>query len=78
MCIFRAAVAYFRNWAKKTYGTIEKLREAWNDPAIGIVWPDIIGDYSGSASAEGYMLEDGTKLNLSDKDQKWDGIELLQ
>ena len=51
---------------------------AWNDPAIGIVWPDIIGDYSGSASAEGYMLEDGTKLNLSDKDQKWDGIELLQ
>ena len=30
----KAAIAYFRNWAKKTYGTVEKLREAWNDPTI--------------------------------------------
>lgn len=27
--------------------------------------------YNGTASAEGYALKDGTKLNLSDKDQKW-------
>ena len=44
---------------------------AWNDPEIGIEWPEVSGSYHGSASAEGYMLEDGTKLNLSDKDRKW-------
>lgn len=44
---------------------------AWNDPAIGIQWPEVSGEYSGSASAEGYTLPDGTPLNLSDKDQKW-------
>ncbi len=44
---------------------------AWNDPAIGIDWPQLIGEYKGTAGAEGYCLEDGTKLNLSDKDQKW-------
>lgn len=44
---------------------------AWNDPAIGIRWPQVQGSYNGTASAEGYMLSDGTKLNLSDKDQKW-------
>lgn len=47
---------------------------AWNDPAIGIEWPELIGTYNGTASAEGYVLADGTKLNLSDKDQKWRGI----
>ena len=47
---------------------------AWNDPAIGIQWPELMGQYQGSASAEGYTLSDGTPLNLSDKDQKWLGI----
>lgn len=47
---------------------------AWNDPAIGIEWPEVVGEYNGSASAEGYTMADGTKLNLSDKDQKWLGI----
>lgn len=47
---------------------------AWNDPAIGIQWPELDGSYNGSASAEGYTLADGTPLNLSDKDQKWLGI----
>lgn len=44
---------------------------AWNDPSIGIKWPEVVGEYGGSASAEGYTLLDGTALNLSDKDQKW-------
>ena len=44
---------------------------AWNDPAIGIAWPELLGSYNGTASAEGYTLSDGTPLNLSDKDQKW-------
>ena len=48
---------------------------AWNDPEIGIEWPELKGFYSGSASAEGYVLEDGSPLLLSDKDQKWLGLK---
>lgn len=47
---------------------------AWNDPEIGIKWPDVLGKYTGSASADGYTLADGTPLNLSGKDQQWPGI----
>lgn len=47
---------------------------AWNDPKIGISWPHLIGEYKGSASAEGYALDDGTQLKLSEKDQKWEGL----
>ena len=46
---------------------------AWNDPSIGIVWPELKGEYFGSASADGYTLLDGTILKLSEKDQKWKG-----
>lgn len=48
---------------------------AWNDPDIGIKWPEIIGSYHGNASAEGYRMADGTLLNLSEKDQKWLGLK---
>ena len=48
---------------------------AWNDPEIGIQWPELKGAYPGSADASGYCLEDGTPLNLSDKDQKWLGLK---
>ena len=48
---------------------------AWNDPEIGIEWPQLVGEYKGSPSGEGYTLSDGTPLNLSDKDQKWAGIK---
>lgn len=47
---------------------------AWNDPKLGITWPKLEGAYPGSASAVGYTV-DGVPLNLSDKDQKWLGIE---
>ena len=47
---------------------------AWNDPAIGIEWPRVTGEYRGSAKAEGYALLDGTPLNISEKDQKWSGL----
>lgn len=43
---------------------------AWNDPTIGIDW-GVIGNYDGTASANGYTLPDGTPLNLSEKDQNW-------
>ncbi len=46
---------------------------AWNDPEIGVVWPQLVGTYNGTASAEGYTLADGTKLCLSQKDQQWAG-----
>lgn len=45
---------------------------AWNDPAIGIEWPELVGQYPGSAAAAGYTLTDGTPLNLSQKDEKWE------
>lgn len=48
---------------------------AWNDPIIGVEWPELKGEYKGNASAEGYFLEDGTPLSLSDKDQKWLGLK---
>lgn len=44
---------------------------AWNDPTIGIVWPGVCGEYNGGASAEGYMLSDGTPLVMSERDQSW-------
>ncbi len=47
---------------------------AWNDPAIGIVWPGVTGSYDGTACADGYVMQDGTPLNLSEKDRKWLGI----
>lgn len=47
---------------------------AWNDPEIGIEWPNLQGEYTGSASADGYMV-DGIPLILSGKDQKWLGIK---
>ena len=48
---------------------------AWNDPDIGIVWPDVVGAYPGSADASGYTLSDGAPLIMSNKDQKWLGIK---
>lgn len=51
---------------------------AWNDPTIGIVWPQVKGRYRGSASTEGYALEDGTPLKLSVKDQKWTKFNLMK
>lgn len=48
---------------------------AWNDPEINISWPQLVGEYPGSADSSGYRLEDGTPLILSDKDQKWVGLK---
>lgn len=42
---------------------------AWNDPDIGIIWPEVIGQYRGNADSIGYQLQDGTPLILSDKDK---------
>ena len=51
---------------------------AWNDPNIGIQWPQVTGTYPGSPDPAGYTLEDGTRLNLSEKDQKWPELSALE
>lgn len=48
---------------------------AWNDPEIGIDWPELTGTYNGTASAKGYAMTDGTPLNLNERDQKWLGLK---
>ena len=48
---------------------------AWNDPGIGVKWPQLKGEYKGTASSEGYSLTDGSPLIISDKDQKWDVLK---
>lgn len=48
---------------------------AWNDPDIGIEWPELKDGCHGSPAAEGYTMADGTPLTLSDKDQKWLGLK---
>ena len=39
----------------------------WNDPDIGIEWPQVVGD----------KLGDGTKLIFSEKDLKWNQLSCL-
>ncbi|MFE0441037.1 dTDP-4-dehydrorhamnose 3,5-epimerase [Aerococcus sp. NPDC058936] len=48
---------------------------AWNDPTIGVEWPEVVGNYPGDANASKYKMLDGTLLNLSEKDQKWKNIQ---
>ncbi len=48
---------------------------AWNDPDIGIQWPEVTGAYAGSASAAGYALADGTPLKLNQRDQTWGTLQ---
>lgn len=48
---------------------------AWNDPDIGIEWPQIKGEYQGTADPDGYTMEDGTPINLSDKDKIMKGFK---
>lgn len=43
---------------------------AWNDGEIGIQWKGIV-----KRSEAEYMLEDGTPLIMSAKDQMWNGIK---
>ena len=43
----------------------------WNDPAIGITWPDVTGEYQGNGSSSGYHMSDGTPLNILERDENW-------
>ena len=44
---------------------------AWNDPQIGIIWPEVVSNFDEYKNGNNYMLTDGTPLIFSDKDQKW-------
>lgn len=52
------------------YHREDEIGIAWNDPYIGIKWPQINGKYNGNASGKGYFFSDGTKIKLSEKDSK--------
>lgn len=49
----------------------DEMGFAWNDPAIGVLWPEVTGNYQGTASPKGYTMVDGTPLRLSDKDKTY-------
>lgn len=48
---------------------------AWNDPDIGVEWPELEGDFKGDATGSGYHLKDGTPVSLSEKDKKQPFLE---
>ena len=68
-CIFRSKCADF-------YHPDDEGGIAWNDARIGIEWPNVLGEYKGTPSAKGYVM-DGVALNVSDKDQKWESLEKI-
>ena len=47
---------------------------AWNDPEIGIVWPEVVGEYKGTADSKGYLFADNSVLTLSNKDKLWPNL----
>ena len=51
---------------------------AWNDPGIGIIWPELRGEYHETAAAAGYCFADGTPLILSEKDQRWKKLSVTK
>jgi dTDP-4-dehydrorhamnose 3,5-epimerase len=46
---------------------------AWNDPEIGIEWPELEGTYKGNSKAEGYTVG-GSPLILNARDENWPGV----
>lgn len=48
---------------------------AWNDPDIGIQWPEVKGEYPGNGSSAAYQMEDGSPLIINERDQSWCGIK---
>lgn len=43
----------------------------WNDPEVGVQWPQIEMDYLGVSDFSGLHMADGTPIKLSDKDKNW-------
>lgn len=49
----------------------------WNDPKIGIKWPDVTGEYPGNGSSSCYVMSDGTPLNILERDENWPTLSEL-
>ena len=50
---------------------------AWNDPDIGIDW-GLAGEYRGSAQSDGYTMQDGTSIIMSEKDKLWKTLKEIK
>lgn len=72
--LVRSDIAEFCYKCDDFYHPNDEGGMAWNDPEIGIVWPRVVGEYKGTANADGYTL-DGVPLKMSDKDKKLLGIK---
>lgn len=72
--LVRSDVAEFCYKCDDYYHPNDEGGVAWNDPALGIDW-GVVGGDSATASAVGYRLPDGTPLCLSERDQRWGGLE---
>jgi len=44
---------------------------SWNDPDIGIEWPDVVIEHNERLGSNEYVLKSGVPLLLSAKDKKW-------
>lgn len=67
--------AEFRYKCDDFYHANDEGDLAGNDPEIDIVWPGVVGEYNGSASAECYSV-DGVRLNLSEKTRSGWGLRI--
>ena len=43
----------------------------WNDPEVGVRWPQIDMPYLGETDFAGLHMTDGTPIKLSEKDKSW-------
>ena len=48
---------------------------AWNDPRIGIEWPELLERYYGVQNSGFFSLIDGTPLIISEKDNNWSFLD---
>lgn len=44
---------------------------SWNDPDIGIKWPEVLLKHNDNTGEDEYVLQSGVPLMLSDKDKTW-------
>ena len=43
----------------------------WNDPEVGVRWPQMDMPYLGVTDFAGLHMADGTPIKLSEKDKNW-------
>lgn len=66
--------AVFQYKVTDFYNPDDEQGIAWNDPGIGILWPEVKGNYQGNGKRGDYQFKDGTPLILSKKDEDWKNL----